>query len=543
MGRLRFTLTNIMFWVVLLLSCFLAENYALFTGAPRSGFDSFALYFLTFAIIALLILYYFTEHKKNGLTFDKILLPAFIMIGALLIWTIFRQGSRTFYTVDNEDTFTITFTFGERMLASLQVVIWLAVLYAIVFVYNRFRLNLESYRWIPKIYLILVLVFCIIDIFYEWGTIKGIFAGTNSKKGVEFIFGNENVWALVMFSGILTALILSYKRFSWYYFTAMICIFLYMHLTCSATCIYICLIGLIIYPGYEVYCVFRKNVKKGIKVSIIYIVTLAAVFGLFALFVKLGVTVFANYWKFVRKNILDKDFATITGRTKIWGHIIDLLKQNPLDFIFGLGHRTSIKIFQSYYHRRMALKSAHNGIMEIFLRYGLLGVIIYGAMLLTVVYCLVLHAIRKRYRFVVIYSMAFLALLAHSVSESTNFFTPNVGGVYFGMYFLLPILNILQNKKFKELKDDVRATKVKKEKVPKWFYVAVAVFTFACILIAKVINNLSTIDTFSSVVIILALVMAAFFALIVTDNKVIDALNAKMFIHYVRRLEAKKYEK
>ena len=85
MGRLRFTLTNIMFWIVLLLSCFLAENYALFTDAPRSGFDSFPLYFLTFAIIGLLVFYYITEHKKNGLTFDKILLPSFIMMGALMI--------------------------------------------------------------------------------------------------------------------------------------------------------------------------------------------------------------------------------------------------------------------------------------------------------------------------------------------------------------------------------------------------------------------------------------------------------------------------
>ena len=82
MGRLRFTLTNLMFWVVLLLSCFLAENYALFSDTPKSGFEAFPLYFLTFAIIGLLVLYYITEHKKNSLTFDKILLPSFIMMGA-----------------------------------------------------------------------------------------------------------------------------------------------------------------------------------------------------------------------------------------------------------------------------------------------------------------------------------------------------------------------------------------------------------------------------------------------------------------------------
>ena len=251
MGRLRFTLTNIMFWIVLLLSCFLAENYALFTGAPRTGFDSFPLYFLTFAIIGLLVFYYITEHKKNGLTFDKILLPAFIMIGALLIWTIFRQGDRTFTNWAGDSTFAISFTFGDRMLAALQVVIWLSVLYAIVFVYNRYRLNLESYRWIPKVYIIIVLLFCLIDLFYEWDVIAGIFMGTYTGAGVEFVFGNQNVWALVLFSGMLTGLILSYKRFSWYYFSTMLAIFLYMIFTTSATSIYISLLVIILYPSYQ----------------------------------------------------------------------------------------------------------------------------------------------------------------------------------------------------------------------------------------------------------------------------------------------------
>ena len=128
MGRLRFTLTNIMFWVVIILSCLLAENYALFSDAPRSGLDVAPLYLITFAIIGLLVFYYFTEHKKNGLTLDKILLPCFIMMGSLMIWTIFRQGNRSFTNWDADGIFTISFTLSERMLAALQVVIWLAVL-------------------------------------------------------------------------------------------------------------------------------------------------------------------------------------------------------------------------------------------------------------------------------------------------------------------------------------------------------------------------------------------------------------------------------
>ena len=90
---------------------------------------------------------------------------------------------------------------------------------------------------------------CLVDLFYEWDIIAGIFAGTYMGPGVEFVFGNANVWALVLFSGLLTGLILSYKRFHWYYFSTMIAIFLYMILTTSATSIYISLIVMLLYPS------------------------------------------------------------------------------------------------------------------------------------------------------------------------------------------------------------------------------------------------------------------------------------------------------
>ncbi|MBO4667262.1 MAG: hypothetical protein J5666_03945, partial [Bacilli bacterium] len=199
MGRLRFTLTNIIFWVVILLSCLLAENIAIFSETPQSGFETLPLYLLSFGIIALLIFYYVLEHKRNGLTMDKILLPCLVVFGLLMIITIFRQGDRTFTNWDATDTFSISFTFSERLLASLQVVIWMMVLYAIIFVYNRFRLNNNSYRWIPKIYLLLTIAFVIIDFFYEIDTISGIFNGTYLGDGVQFVLGNSNVWALVIF--------------------------------------------------------------------------------------------------------------------------------------------------------------------------------------------------------------------------------------------------------------------------------------------------------------------------------------------------------
>ena len=543
MGKLRFTLTNIVFWIVLLLSCFLAENYALFTDSPRSGFDSFPLYLLTFSIIILLVFYYVLEHKKNKLSLDKVILPSFLVMALILIINIFRQGDRTFINWMNDGTFSISFDLSSRLLAALQVVIWVGLLYAIVFVYNRFRLNNESYRWIPKIYLIIVLLFALIDLFYEWVIVVGIFAGTYVGSGVEFVFGNANVWALVLFAGLLSALVLTYKRFSWYYFAVMIAIFLYMILTTSATAIYISLIIMIAYPTFEIINAIRKNKKKGLIIAAVYVGVLLTLIGLFFLFVKVEVPMFVNFWSFVDHGVLHKDFLTITGRTNLWAHIIDLLKGNPLDLIFGLGHQTGSRIFQIYNAEHMPVKSAHNALMEVFLRYGLIGVTVYGAMLVAVFVCLVLHIKNKRYRFAFIYGLAYLAIMAHSVAESTNIFTPNVGGVFFALFFVLPIVNMLQSKKFKEIKDELVNVEVETKRIPHSFFIASLIYVAAVIVIVKVINNFVSLDIFSNIVIAILIIFVTFFVLALTNNQTINMINNNTLSCYLKRLGVSKHEK
>ena len=114
MGKLRFTLTNIIIWIVLLLSCLLAENFAILNTNPLAGFSLTPAYILTFSTILLLVFYYILEHKKNGLTFDRILLPSFIMMGILMIWTVFRQGDRTFIDWEGTGSFDISFTFKSK---------------------------------------------------------------------------------------------------------------------------------------------------------------------------------------------------------------------------------------------------------------------------------------------------------------------------------------------------------------------------------------------------------------------------------------------
>ena len=504
MGKLRFTLTNIIFWIVLLLSCLLSENFAVLNSDPLKGFAVDSAFILTISIILLLALYYFLEHKKNKLTLDKVLLPSLGIAGLLLIFNVMRQDNRVFPNWDNTGTFSMAFSISDRLMASLQVVIWLAVIYAVVFVYNRFRLNKESLRWVGKIYLIASLLLCLIDAFMEGNIILSIFQGTNTSGGLQFLMGNANIWSLLIFGGFVTAVILSYKRFRWYYYVAMVSLYLFNFFTSCATTTYLCTGLIVIYSIFEIVSVFRTNRRFRIRYIALYLGIVASLVLTFAAFVWMKVPLFVNLWSFINNSLFHKEFATMTGRVDIWQKIFDLLKANPLDFIFGLGHKTGNKILVEY---STTIRTAHNAIMEMFLRYGLIGACIYIGIVGLTIYALIKHIQKKHYRFAIIYGLCFAAIFCHSMTESTTLFTPNVGGLYFSFVFVLPILNIIQEKHMNELKQDVITADVKRGKLnPSLFVYGLIILAFS-VAIAKILNLALYIDIFSTILVSLAVFM------------------------------------
>ena len=508
MGKLRFTLTNIIFWVVLLLSCLLSENFAVLNNDPLKGFAVDSAFILTISIIVMLVLYYFLEHKKNKLTFDKVLLPALLIAGLLLIVNVFRQGSRVFPNYDNTGTFSISFSVQNRVMASLQVVVWLAVMYAAVFVYNRFRLNKESYRWVGKIYLIALLLFCIIDLFLEGNQIAAILNGTSGGSGLAFLMVNPNIWSLLLFSGFLTAVLLSYKRFRWYYYLLMVYLFFHNLLTSCSTTTFIEIVVFVIYSLYEIFSHISEDKKLAVKRLISFFSVIAGIAVVFAIFVLTKVPMFVNLWSFITGSIFQKDFVTMTGRSSIWIKIFELLKGNPLDLIFGLGHITGNKILVEY---STTFRTAHNAFMEVVLRYGLLGACIYIGIIGLAIFGLIKHILKKNYRFAFIYGICFIAILAHSMTESTTLFTPNVGGLYFSFVFVLPIMNIIHEKRFNELKEDVVTANVEKRKVNPAVYMHAIALLAACFVIAKILNLALSLDTFSTILVALVFYMISLF--------------------------------
>ena len=453
MGKLRFTLTIPLIWIVLILSCLLSENFNVFSTNPMGGLAMDSAFILTISTIALLVIYYFVEHKRNGLKFDKILLPSFLIAGFFLILNIFRQGDRTFISYSRDWDFDISFSIPDRILASLQVVIWLGVVYGLVFVYNRFRLVKESDRWLAKAFLIIVTGMVLVDIVVEFKDIIAIFKGTYEEDGLAFCMGNSNVWSLLIFSGVISAILLCYKKFRWQYYVAMFGLTVFNTLTTCSTTMYVTFAAVFAYTIFEIISHFRTNKVQRRKMLVIYLTTVLVAIGLLALLIVVKAPLIYNFWEFVSNGMFNKEFSTLSSRTDIWGRIFEIMSRNPLDIIFGLGHQTGSMIFQEY--MGYVIKSAHNAYMEVILRYGVIGLSVYLGIIGLTVYCFIRHIQRKNYRFVFIYGLCFLCIIAHGITESTTLFTPNIGGLYFGFVFILPVLNILQEKRFNEIKEDL----------------------------------------------------------------------------------------
>ena len=460
MGKLRFTLTYILFWFVIIASCFLAENVNFFSADPLSGMRPESLVTLSLLIICMLIFYYFRERDKNGMTIDKVLLPIIGIFGLVSIATVWWQGERSFADQSGNIVSTLSFTAMQKTSITFQIVVWCAVLYGLLFTFNRYSISKNWLKWLLYVYVGGVLLFTIADVIMEFGDIIAICNNTYTGSGLSFIVYNSNVWANILLIAIFCCVILCMKKFKVYYYVLMIHFFVMIVLSSCTTSVFVGAAVIIAYTLYEILSKLKTRTRWAARMLFIYLMILLTVFGFFAMMVSLNVPLFANLWSFVNNHIFKKDYSTLTSRTGIWASVFAVLCKNPVDLIFGLGYRTGNEIFSAYF---LAMngdgfipRSAHNGIVEITLRHGLLGLSLYIGLLSVFVVGIVKLIKNKQYRVAYMYGICFLGILAHSITESTMLFVPNTEATFLTIVFFLPVANATKEKYFNELDDDLQ---------------------------------------------------------------------------------------
>ena len=228
MGKLRFSLTSIIFWVALALSCFLFEDINVFSQTSNSSIGNRSALIMSFSIIGLLVMYFALMYKKNNLKTDKVILALFGVFALLLLWNTIRFDCFSYVEFwKNNDVVNIKYSAIDRLISASKLIIWLGLLYAILFSNNR---N-QNHKWLAKTFLAITLLFVIISVFTEWDKIAASISGNLDGNAVSLFFGNGNVFGLIILSGIITALILLKDKFVWYYYAIMVLLSAFLFFT------------------------------------------------------------------------------------------------------------------------------------------------------------------------------------------------------------------------------------------------------------------------------------------------------------------------
>ena len=461
MGKLRFTLTYLLFWFIIVFSCLLAENFALFSSDHMGGMSIDSLIMLSMFVIFLLVVYYVRERHRNKITLDKVLLPIIGIFGLVSIATVWWQTDRSFLTLTN-DTVTVSFSVQEKVSFTLQIIAWCAVLYGMLFVFNRYSISRKWLKWLTFAFVMGVFACTIADIIMEFKDIVAISTNTYTGSGLSFIIYNSNVWANIILVAVFSCIVLCIKKFNPFYYALMVHFFVMIVFASCTTSVYISGVAIVAYTLYEIFSKFKDRKRYAARLLFIYFSVLLFLFGFITMMISLNVPLFVNLWSFMNNHIFRKDYSTLTSRTGIWASVFHLLCERPVDLIFGLGYKTGNAIFTRYFATQSGgfeARSAHNGVVEITLRHGLLGLLLYLSLLSMFVVGIVKLIKNKKYRVAYIYGICFLGVLAHSVTESTMLFVPNIEGTYLTMVFFLPVVNATKEKYFVELNKDLQKQK------------------------------------------------------------------------------------
>ena len=81
--------------------------------------------------------------------------------------------------------------------------------------------------------------------------------------------------------------------------------------------------------------------------------------------------------RYITETIAQKDFKTLTGRTKIWAAMFKACIDNPIHIIFGHGFMVSQKqtlaITASIFPGTNGVRTAHNGYIQVLFEFGAIG--------------------------------------------------------------------------------------------------------------------------------------------------------------------------
>lgn len=436
MGKLKFTFTNILLLLGVIVSALLLENVGFLTHNPTGPLsDKYFYMLLSVGLLAYLALFFF-EHKMNKTGVDFFLaglLGVFLAGGLVAIWT-FKDMSFT----HPDSTITIlSYTFNEKLRLSFAFGMFILALYSLLFIFSKNMVTGRSLIWV---YIILVLVgyaSIVYSLFTEFTAYANLFNGENIAISVKSFFWNSNMFAGNLLMGVCAAMLINAYKKNVFSVVSIVTFIIFILITCSLTSI---IIAMFIGLTYFIIDIIHMNKKHPIG-SIVYlivfmsiIVTLVCLFA-YALDGNMGF--FSFFCIRIFKEMQNTNYATFSSRIAIWNGAADLLRQDNLKLFFGYGFGISKDVISEWGNG--TIKSTHNGAVQIFFNFGITGLVIYGLFLFYFFYSIARVFKNNKY-FSLMFILSGISLLGYSIGESVIFFNSNAQGLIVGTLFYLPAI-------------------------------------------------------------------------------------------------------
>ncbi len=430
MSKVRFSLTSILFYIIIVGTCFLVENLAFFTGDKNAGLDTTSFWLATVAVIIMFIVYLVIENKRNKIhvnaTWTVLLILAFFLFG-FMIW------------VDKPE-YGIQWDLLTKVEYTICLALALLAIYITCFYQSKKRTRNGGLLWFLYFYLIFIVIAIIYSLVSEMDLYKQMFdSSVSASLSIGSFFGNKNIYAMFILFGILCLAIINYHRSNFINYIFMFILYIALVFTKSGTSLISATFFLFFYLVYRFIKYSMTNWKGGLAIFCAFIIIVVALLIGDAFLTRSGYTFINSTLISVFEDLNIPNNSTFTGRTEIWSDILSALESNPLYLIFGLGYKVTpdINAFFEY-----PVQSAHSAYLQVFLEGGIIGLICYASMLIYTFYCCIRLMKKGKVEYGYVFIIALLTLILHGVAESTVIFGTNSSGIILGFIFILsPIIS------------------------------------------------------------------------------------------------------
>lgn len=425
--------------------------------------------FFTISIVSFLVVLFLDPpdlKDKKLLVFISIAL--FWMATEIIRVVTISSDPFTVYTIQNPfkpgATTSVTYGFAasDKAMDIADELLYCCVIYSLFFLFPKFNLRKaisSSLLWLFIAIAILLTLFTFRkeEVWKYSAIFNAVLNGKNALPPVSSFVMNKNAYAFILWIGMMASMVLleddKCPLLQW---AIIIYLNVMMLFSICKTLFVIQAIFMPIYLLYRLIVLIKKHKTKNFIALICFIVLLLGTLLLTFLFK--GGNIIQTLKKLLGQN---HNGITMEFRHRHWV-IAMALMDSPFRILFGWsmnGGENLALAFQHVLFPTDIVRTTHNGLLDIYLRYGLLGALaIFGLIGYLTTY--VVKTIKtKGFDMAFLFMMLFALTFVYSLNESKFLFYRDIPSTMYLAVLVIPILEIGTRKPFPALENNTFALK------------------------------------------------------------------------------------